>query len=61
MDNGDPDQRTRQNVAALIFLLVLVVGGALLFLALGRRVALLDCLTAGLRNCGNPIDAGNVR
>ena len=60
-NNGDPARRNRQNIAALLFLLVVVIGGTLLFLSLGRKVALLDCLTAGFRNCGGPVDAGNGR
>jgi hypothetical protein len=55
------DARNRQNVAALIFLLVIAVGGTLLFLAVGRSAAVLDCLTAGFRNCGQPLDANPRR
>jgi hypothetical protein len=51
------DTRNRQNVAALIFLIIIAVGGTLLFLAVGRSAAVLDCLTAGFRNCGQPLDA----
>ena len=51
------DTRNRQNVAALIFLIIIAVGGTLLFLAVGRSAAVLDCLTAGFRNCGRPLDA----
>ena len=61
MDNDDGAQRTRQNIAALIFLLVFVIGGTLLFLGMGRSAAILDCITAGFRNCGGPIDAGNAK
>jgi hypothetical protein len=49
--------RNRQNVAALIFLLVIAAGGTLLFLAVGRSAAVLDYLTVGFRNCGQPLDA----
>jgi hypothetical protein len=59
MDDGA--QRTRQNIAALIFLLVFVIGGTLLFLSMGRSAAILDCITAGFRNCGGSIDAGNAK
>ena len=53
------DNRDRQNVAALVLLLVLVVGGTLLFFSVARNVRVLDCVTAGFRNCGQPIDAGS--
>jgi hypothetical protein len=61
MDNDDGAQRTRQNIAALVFLLVVVIGGTLLFLSISRSAAILDCVTAGFRNCGGPIDAGNTK
>ena len=52
MAGTDPKQTERQNVAALIFLVVLVVLGALVFVVLERDSALVDCLSAGFRNCG---------
>jgi hypothetical protein len=61
MANDDGAQRNRQNVAALIFLLIVVIGGTLLFLSIGRSAAILDCVTAGFRNCGGPIDAGTAK
>ena len=50
-------QRDRENVAALLFLVALVIGGTLLSLGVGRNVRVLDCVTAGFRNCGPPVDA----
>jgi hypothetical protein len=61
MDDQETRRRSRQNQAALILLLVLVVGGTLLFLSIGRNIALLDCVTAGFRNCGSPIGSGDGR
>ena len=42
MADHDQSQRSRQNIAALIFLIVVVIGGAVLFLSLGKSVAVLD-------------------
>ena len=58
MADNDQSHRSRQNVAALVFLLVVVIGGALLFLSLSKSAAVLDCMVAHFRNCGEPIDAG---
>jgi hypothetical protein len=58
MDYDDPTQRTRQNVAAIVVLLVIVIGGAVLFLTLSHRLAVLDCVAARWRDCGQTIDAG---
>jgi hypothetical protein len=58
MADNDQSQRSRQNIAALVFLLVVVIGGALLFLSLSKSAAVLDCMAAHFRNCGEPIDAG---
>jgi hypothetical protein len=61
MDDQETRRRNRQNQAALLLLVVLVVGGTLLFLSIGRNIAVLDCVTAGFRNCGNPIGGGDGR
>ena len=37
MAHHDQSQRNGQNVAALVFLAVVVIGGAVLFLSLGQR------------------------
>ena len=49
--NYEPARRTRQNVIALIVLAIVLLGGALLFHYLKQRTALIDCLSAGRRNC----------
>ena len=57
MADNDQSRRSRQNIVALVFLLVVVIGGALLFLSLGKSAAVMDCMAAHFRNCGEPIDA----
>jgi hypothetical protein len=56
MADHDQSQRNRQNVAAIVVLLVIVIGGAVVFLSLSKSAAVLDCLAAHFRNCGEPID-----
>jgi len=56
MADHDQSQRNRQNVAALVFLFVIVIGGALVLLSLEHSSAALDCVAAHFRNCGEPID-----
>jgi hypothetical protein len=58
MADHDQSQRNRQNVAALVVILVIVIGGAVVLLSLQHSSAILDCVTAHFRNCGEPIDAG---
>jgi len=49
-------RRTRQNVIALVVLAIVLLGGALLFHYLKQRAALIDCLSAGRRNCDQVIE-----
>jgi hypothetical protein len=58
MADHDQSQRNRQNVAALVVIFVIVIGGALVLLSLEHSSAVFDCLAAHFRNCGEPIDPG---
>ena len=55
-DDDDVDEpRGLVNLAALVFLALLVIGGVWLANAISRNSKLEDCLMAGRRNCA-PIE-----
>jgi hypothetical protein len=56
-DSRAPDSR-RAAVAALIFIVLLVLGGILLEHVLRATSQLQDCVMSGRSNCA-PIDSGN--
>jgi hypothetical protein len=59
MPNDEQARRTRQNIVAMIALAIVLLGGALLFHYLTQRAALIDCLSAGRRNCDQVIEASD--
>ena len=56
-DREDDVQRTRNNVAVFIAVVVVIVLGVLLVRALKHSTDMQDCLAAGHRNC-EPVDTG---
>lgn len=58
-DDADDDQRrSLLNVAALIFVILLVVGGVWLAKVMQRHARLEDCLMSGRTNCA-PLDTSH--
>jgi len=55
MDIKDQARRTRQNIMALAFLAILLLGGAWLFNDLKQSAFVLNCLASGRRDCGQEI------
>jgi len=55
MDIDKQARRTRQNVLALAFLVILLLGGAWLFNDLKQSAFVLNCLASGRRDCGQEI------
>jgi hypothetical protein len=55
MDIEEQARRTRQNIIALAFLAILLLGGAWLFSDLKQSAFLLTCLASGRRVCGQEI------
>jgi hypothetical protein len=55
-DREEADRRTA-GLAAIVVVLVLLIGGLLLARALHRKSQLEDCLMAGRRDCDRLIDA----
>jgi hypothetical protein len=56
MPGDEQGRRTRQNIVALVVLAIVLLGGGLLFHYLKQRAALIDCLSAGRRNCEQAIE-----
>jgi hypothetical protein len=54
-DREDADRRTA-GLAAIVVVLVLLIGGLLLTRTLHKKSLLEDCLMAGRRNCDQLID-----
>jgi hypothetical protein len=57
-DGGDEQGRSLMNLAALVFVILLVIGGVWLAKVLQRHARLEDCLMSGRTNCA-PIDASH--
>jgi hypothetical protein len=55
MDISNQGRRTRQNIIALAFLAIILLGGAWLFRDLKQSAFVLNCLASGRRDCGQEI------
>ena len=55
MDIERQARRTRQNIMALAFLAMLLLGGVWLFSDLKQSAFVLNCLASGQRDCGQEI------